>query len=251
MAEVHLRTSQGILGGALMPKPELIIDSNERGLLCESVERKAEKAGLVVIRQSLVVGDYQLGGALVEAKSINDLFLSSHSGHLWRQLDNMDANFERFFLVVHGSIQKYLAQAKASGKKVSYSRVQNELMGTLARIMADFDCQVLYTSDTSEAASFIVRLHDKLHKPASAHGAHALRRVASNDIRMDMLMAVPGVGREIAERLLDACGSIEEMAHPESLKQVKGFGESRRRLLTNVLTSEEPVKQERKVRRTI
>ena len=71
-------------GGMLMPKPELIIDSNERGLLCESVERKAEKAGLVVIRQSLVVGDYQLGGALVEAKSINDLFLSSHSGHLWR-----------------------------------------------------------------------------------------------------------------------------------------------------------------------
>ena len=199
-----------------MPKPDLIIDSNERGMLCESVQRKAAKSGLVVVRQSLVVGDYQLGGALVEAKSINDLFMSSHSGHLWRQLDNMDANFERFFLVVHGSVQKYLAQAKASGKKVSYSRVQNELMGTLARIMADFDCQVLYTTDTSEAASFIVRLHDKLHKPASAHG-----------------------------------GSIEEMAHPESLKQVKGFGESRRRLLINVLTSEEAVKQERKVRRGI
>ena len=85
-----------------MPKPDLIIDSNERGMLCESVQRKAAKSGLVVVRQSLVVGDYQLGGALVEAKSINDLFMSSHSGHLWRQLDNMDANFERFFLVVHG-----------------------------------------------------------------------------------------------------------------------------------------------------
>ena len=44
-------------------KPQLIIDSNERGLLCESVERKAQRAGLTVARQVLVVGDYQLGGA--------------------------------------------------------------------------------------------------------------------------------------------------------------------------------------------
>ncbi len=33
-------------------KPQLIIDSNERGLLCESVERKATKAGLTVARQA-------------------------------------------------------------------------------------------------------------------------------------------------------------------------------------------------------
>ena len=58
-------------------KPQLIIDSNERGLLCESVERKATKAGLTVARQALVVGDYQLGGACVEP-SIGDLFQSSH-----------------------------------------------------------------------------------------------------------------------------------------------------------------------------
>lgn len=49
-------------------KPQLIIDSNERGLLCESIERKAKKAGLVVARKPLVVGDYLLGGACVEAR---------------------------------------------------------------------------------------------------------------------------------------------------------------------------------------
>jgi ERCC4-type nuclease len=67
-----------------MPKPDLIIDTNERGSLCESIERKARKEGLNVTRQTLVVGDYLLGGACVEAKSINDLFQSTHSGHLWR-----------------------------------------------------------------------------------------------------------------------------------------------------------------------
>ena len=60
-----------------MPKPNLIIDSNERGLLCDSVLRKAEKTGLIVNRQALVVGDYLLGDACVEAKSLNDFFQSA------------------------------------------------------------------------------------------------------------------------------------------------------------------------------
>ena len=110
-----------------MRKPDLIIDSNERGTLCESVERRATKSGLNIVRKPLMVGDYLLGGACVEAKSISDLFQSSHSGHLWRQLDNMDANYERFFIVIHGTIEKYVAIAKKSGKRVTYSRVQNEL----------------------------------------------------------------------------------------------------------------------------
>ena len=112
-----------------MAKPELIIDTNERGKLCESVLRKAEKQGLIVGRKALVVGDYLMGGACVEAKSINDLFQSSHSGHLWRQLDNMDANYERFFLVIHGDIPKYVAMAKSNGRRITYSRVQSELTG--------------------------------------------------------------------------------------------------------------------------
>ena len=232
-----------------MPKPDLIIDSNERGSLCESIERKAKKAGLSVARKTLVVGDYLLGAACVEAKSIGDLFQSSHSGHLWRQLDNMDANYERFFLLVHGSIAKHVAMAKNNGKRLTHTRVQNELTGTIARIMADFDCQVFYTPNVSEAALFVTKLHDKLHKPASSHGARAIRRVSTNDVRKDVLLAVPGLGPDLVDRLLDKCGSIEEMMFPESLKQVKGLGEQRRSMLTRVLTSEDQVHIERSVRK--
>ena len=232
-----------------MRKPDLIIDSNERGTLCESVERRAAKAGLNIVRKPLMVGDYLLGGACVEAKSISDLFQSSHSGHLWRQLDNMDANYERFFIVIHGTIEKYVAIARKNGKKVTYSRVQSELTGTIARLMSDFDCQVFYTPNTSEAAMFITKLHDKLHKPASKHGAQALRRVSSNDIRLDVLLSIPGIGLETAEKMLDKCGSIEEMCFPESLKSIKGLGDTRRSLVVNVLTSEEPVKQQRTKKR--
>jgi ERCC4-type nuclease len=232
-----------------MPKPDLIIDSNERGSLCDSIIRKAQKAGLAVARQSLVVGDYLLGSACVEAKSISDLFQSSHSGHLWRQLENMDANYERFFLLIHGSVAKHVALAQRNGKKLSHSRVQNELTGTIARIMADFDCQVFYTPNISEAALFVTKLHDKLHKPASSHGAKAVRRVSTNDVRKDVLLSIPGIGPDLVERLLDKCGNIEEMMFPEALKQVKGLGEQKRRMIIEVLTSESPVHIERTVRR--
>ena len=229
----------------------MIVDSNERGALCESVLRKAEKQGLIVIRKPLVVGDYLLGNACVEAKSINDLFLSSHSGHLWRQLENMDINYERFFLVVHGGIDKYVAMAKKTGKKVTYTRIQNELTGTIARIMSDFDCQVFYTPNLSEAALFITKLHNKLHKPASSHGARTIRRVASNDIRADMLLAIPGIGKDMADRILEECGSIEEMCFPESLKKIKGLGEVLRGRIIQALTSEEKMVVERKVKRRV
>ena len=229
-----------------MSRVELIIDSNERGSLCESVERRAKKMGIKVVRKSLLVGDYLLGGALVEAKSVNDLFQSSHSGHLWRQLDNMDANYERFFLVIHGGIDKYVAMAKRNGRSVTYSKVQNELTGTIARIMCDFECQVFYTPNMSEASQFITKLHDKLQKPASRHGAQSLRRVASNDLRLDILLTIPGIGADVAERILEKCGSIEEMCHPESLKLIKGLGPTLRSRIVNILTSEEEVRFERK-----
>jgi len=233
-----------------LPKPDLIIDTNERGSLCESIERKARKEGLNVTRQTLVVGDYLLGGACVEAKSINDLFQSIHSGHLWRQLDNMDANYERFFLVIHGSVQQYVAMAKTNGRqKVTYSSVQNKLTGIIARVMSDFECQVFYAANISEVAMFVTKLHGKLHKPASRHGAQAVRRVSTNDVRKDILLTIPGLGPELVDRLLDKCGSIEEMAYPDVLKQVKGLGDKKRSLIVEVLTSEEPVHIERTVRR--
>tara|TARA_R100001443_G_scaffold15547_3_gene25358 strand:- start:442 stop:930 length:489 start_codon:yes stop_codon:yes gene_type:complete len=162
----------------------------------------------------------------------------------------MDANYERFFLVIHGSVQQYVAMAKTNGRqKVTYSSVQNKLTGIIARVMSDFECQVFYAANISEVAMFVTKLHGKLHKPASRHGAQAVRRVSTNDVRKDILLTIPGLGPELVDRLLDKCGSIEEMAYPDVLKQVKGLGDKKRSLIVEVLTSEEPVHIERTVRR--
>lgn len=235
-----------------MKKPDLIIDSNERGPLYESIKKKALKAGLNITHQPLVVGDYLLGAACVEAKSVSDLIQSAYSGHLWRQLENLDANYERFFVVVHGSVAQHIKIIKqTTGKTLPVSKVHSNFLGILARVMSDFECQVFYTPQLSEAATFIVKLHDKLHKPASRHGALAIRRVSTNDVRLDILLSIPGIGRELGERLLESCGSLEEMMFPDALKKIKGLGDKRRQLIIDVLTSEEPVHIQRSVKRSL
>lgn len=233
-----------------MSSPPLIIDSNERGPLCDAITRMGERQGLVIRKQHLEgMGDYKIGAGHVECKSLSDFFQSSHSGHLWRQLDNLDANCDRVFLVVHGDVGKYIKISNNQGRKVTYTKVINELMGTFARIMADFDCHIYNAKDHTEAAIFITKLHQKLHKPASRHGAKAVTRVSTNDVRADMLLTIPGFGPELVEKTLERCGNIEEMVHPESLKQVRGMGDTLRGRLIHVLTSEEPVKIERRTKK--
>ncbi len=230
--------------------PPLLIDTNERGMLYGAVSRFADKEGITTQSKFLEgMGDYQVTGGTIEAKSIPDLFQSWYDGHLQRQLENLDANCDRVFLVVHGDLNKYITDVKSRGGRKSSSTIMSEFQGMFARMMADFDCHIYRAKDYIEAAMFIVKLHKKLNVPSSKHGARAITRVSTNDVRADMLLAVPGFGPELVEKTLEKCGSIVEMTYPESLKMVKGMGEIKRKRLIEVLTSEEPVKVEKTYKR--
>jgi ERCC4-type nuclease len=221
----------------------LLIDSNERGPLHDAVVRAAEREGFPVKKEHLQgMGDYKAGNASIECKSLSDLIQSTFKGHLQRQIENLDANCERVVLVVHGDIAKYVAMSRKQGRTVSYAKTLDLMLGIFARLTADFDCHIYRAKDYAEAGMFIAKLHSKMHKSASRHGARAVTRTSTNDVRADMLVTVPGIGPEMVAKLLEVCGSIEEMLYPESLKAVRGMGPKLRQRLLEVLTSEEPVR---------
>jgi len=228
----------------------LLIDSNERGALPEAIERRCAsyKPTIPVARQKLVVGDYICGEVCIEAKTIGDFIDSMRSGHLWRQLDNMDANYNLFGLVVWGEIAGYVREVQQRGGKASYGRVLKELNGGLARVVADFGCIINRSANLSEAAYFLSALHQKCNKPASRHGAKAVRRVSTNDVRLDAILTIPGIGQEMAENILASCGSIEEAACGECLRGVPRMGKVLRNRVVEVLTSESPVTVQSKSR---
>jgi ERCC4-type nuclease len=230
-------------GGRVMSKSPLIIDTNERGPLHDAVIRAAEREGFSVKKEHLQgMGDYKAGNAHIECKSISDLIQSTFKGHLQRQIENLDANCDRVVLLVHGDIAKYVAMCKNQGRPTSYPKVLDMMLGIFARLTADFDCHIYRAKDYTEAGIFIAKLHAKMNKPASKHGAKAITRVSTNDVRADMLVTIPGFGPDLVDKLLEKCGSIEEMLFPESLKQVRGLGTTLRQRLLNVLTSEEPIR---------
>lgn len=226
----------------------IIIDTNERGRLPDAIERRAKSRSprVNVLREKLINGDYKCGEWLIEAKSVDDLMQSMRNGHLMRQLDNMDANAGNFGLVVWGNIGEYVNRAKARGSTITHSAALKQMTGFLGRIVADFGCLIYRAPNASEAAAFMVALHEKTYKKASRHGAQAVRRVSTNDVRVDMLLTIPGVGAEMADAIIQACGSIEEAACGECLRDVPRMGKTLRARVVNVLTSEEEVRVEKK-----
>tara|TARA_R100000322_G_scaffold47694_1_gene29756 strand:+ start:210 stop:899 length:690 start_codon:yes stop_codon:yes gene_type:complete len=226
----------------------LVIDTNERGRLPDAIERRAKSRSprVNVLREKLVNGDYRCGQWLIEAKSVDDLMQSMRNGHLMRQLDNMDANAGNFGLVVWGNINDYVNRAKQRGSTITHSAALKQMTGFLGRIVADFGCLIYRAPNPSEAAAFMVALHEKTYKKASRHGAQAIRRVSTNDVRKDMLLTIPGVGAEMADAIIQSCGSIEEVACGECLRDVPRMGKTLRARVVNVLTSEEEVRVEKK-----
>jgi len=226
----------------------LIIDSNERGPLPEAVLRRAmkKKPAVGVTREALIIGDYLCGQWHLEAKTVSDFLESLRSGHLMRQLDNLDANAPQFGVVVWGEVGDYVKQVQLRGGSTNFSAATKQIAGGLARIAADFGCLVYRAPNIMEASHFIVGLHEKTYKQASRHGAQAVRRVSSNDVRVDMLRTIPGIGDEMVDNILTACGSIEEAACGDCLRDVKRMGKVLRGRVVEALTSEDPVLIERK-----
>ena len=111
--------------------------------------------------RNLVNGDYHCGDWLIEAKSIDDLMQSMRNGHLMRQLDNMDANTGNFGLVIHGKISDYVAEQNQEGQPLHHSAALKQMTGFLGRVVADFGCLIYRAPNRSEAAAFMVALHEK------------------------------------------------------------------------------------------
>lgn len=225
----------------------LVIDTNERGRLPDAIKRRAKSRSprIPVSNEKLINGDYKCGDWLIEAKSVDDLMQSMRNGHLMRQLDNMDANAGNFGLVVWGDINDYVHHAQARGATITHSAALKQMTGFLGRIVADFGCLLYRAPNVGEAAQFMVALHEKTYKKASRHGAQAVRRVSTNDVRLDMLLTIPGVGAEMADAIIKACGSIEEAACGECLRDVPRMGKTLRNRVIETLTSEEEVRVEK------
>ncbi len=226
----------------------LFIDYRERSGLEKGVMKHCEKEGIEYQMQENLITDYCYGNLGIEAKSIQDYFQSLHSGHLRNQLDNLDDNFERVALIIHGTVDKYVASLRKRGnRRTSYAQMEARFIGSLARFDVDYDLTIMHFPTASAAARWIVKRCQKDGTIGSNTTLRTLRKTTSEDVRIDGLRGL-GCSVKMAKDLLEHFGSIVELsgATISELTQIEGIGQKRAASIMKALTSEEPVVKETK-----
>ena len=203
----------------------MFIDNRERSGLEKLVIKYLEKNKLNYQMRQTMITDYSFANVGIEAKTIEDYMSSLYSGHLDKQLQNLEDNYTVPILVIHGTLDKYVAKAKRGGRKIPFARAFASFTGSLARFSTDYDISIMTFESTSLAARFICKRFEKHGTLGSSSTYRLLRKTATEDMRVDILQSA-GCSEAIAKRLLNEHGSVVEIAGltEKDLKQSEGIG---------------------------
>ena len=229
-----------------MSKKILFIDNRERSGLEEAVKKHADKCKVPFEVKQNMITDYCYGSLGIEAKTIDYYFQSLHSGHLGHQLDNMDDNYNNMILVIHGIVEKHVANLRKRGNRTPYARIEAQFIGSLARLDVDYDLTIMHFPTASAAARWIVKRCEKDGTLGSIATYRSMRRTSSEDIRVDALRGI-GCSEAIAKRLLIKYGSLAEIAGAtqKELMALEGIGKIRAKSIVEAFNSESAVTKDR------
>lgn len=200
------------------PIVQVLVDHREAG--ARTVAALRAVVGLTFEFVRLPVGDYQVDNVFVfERKTLPDFAVSVQDGRLFRQaaaLANLPAGLRGVF-ILEGT----------SATLVGCNMRRESLQGALITIALFYGVPVLRSMDAEET----VRLMLYAVRQAKSFATHALPRHArrpkgKRKAQISLLQAIPGVGPDRAERLLDRFGSVEAVlsASTEALATVSGVG---------------------------
>ena len=225
----------------------LIIDSRENSKLSKLIIKRANKKNIPNEKKWLEIGDYVIGDVCFEAKSASDFIGSVINKRIWVQLDNMDRCYKKNFVVIYGTINdamkvtKYMKNAGPNYKQL----LRNQFIGAIGRIRLDYDVQLIWRNNIVDAVDEIITIAKMAPVERNVINPTLLKRVATNDVRVDMLTAIKGVSQTKAKAILKEHGCIMEIGdcNLDELTKIDGIGSVIADRINSVLNSEKKVKQ--------
>jgi Fanconi anemia group M protein len=190
-----------------------------------AVDDREEHTGLIALLHEadalvhiihLEAGDYFVNDQLlVERKTASDFVQSLISGRLFNQCRKLRESNNACMIVVEGSPYK-------TNHDISHEAVR----GALLAVMVAWQIPVCFSENKQDTARILVQAgtqqlqsrsapHRKGFKPKKAHGR-----------KLYFLQGLPQVGSQLAKRLLEHFGSIENIlkASVDDLMLVEGIG---------------------------
>lgn len=191
---------------------------------------------------NLPVGDYLIAGrnnevVLVERKSTGDLLSSFSSGRLMRQLREMSASAEVPVLLIEGflTVDKE-CRVRWKGGTSNYHWTTLEDFFLSCQLHGIHVVRSPNRMATSEILAALAKFFRKDSHSALLKRERPRLSVSTTEAsRLGLVMGLPGIGEELARRLLSHFGSPHGVFVADDLTAVDGVGEVRARRIREVL----------------
>ena len=229
----------------------LVIDSRERAgsKLVGLVEAKAKSMNISFEKKWIEVGDYVYDDVCFEAKSAIDFLGSVMSKRLWTQIDNMDRCYKTNIVIIYGSMADAINNLKSNTKSkipepARSIMLSNKFLGGIGKIILDTDVKPVWVRNEEDAAKIITAVCKMKPIDREAIRPEVFRRIATDDLRIDVLVGIKGVSAKKAKELLKKFGSISEIAHHSAIEiaEIEGIGSTVANRILTVLESERRVR---------
>lgn len=229
----------------------LVIDSREKegSKLVGLVEYEAKKLNIQYEKKWIEVGDYVYDDLCFEAKSATDFLTSVIQKRLWTQLDNMDRYFATNVVIIYGSIEEAIFNAKRYSKSkipepARTIMLTNKFYASIGRIVLDTDIKPFWVATEEEAARIITSICKMKPVVRENIKPELFKRITTDDLRLDMLTCIKGISEKKAKALIKEFGSIMEIGECSEfeLQAIEGIGGTLAERILATLNSEEKVK---------
>lgn len=199
------------------------------------VVKHLKKLGSEVIEETISPADYVISEeCAVERKEFKDFFRSVFDGRLFEQARRLAAAYEKPHLLVEGPVAQEL------------SKIQNPLVfwGALAKVTAEWDISIVFTSNEEHTAMFLHSLAKKLQeeKKRKVTVKHKPKAYTMRQQQLLAVQSLPNIGPERAEKLLNRFGSLRRVftASDEELLTVEGLGKKTAQAIRELLDTKYP-----------
>lgn len=215
---------------------EIIVDTAEP----KKVQQMFKTQGIKHKVEKLLIGDFVCNEVCIERKSMPDFVSSIKSGHLQKQLLQMQENYKQPFLIISGSLKELHALGEIIRRKSRFNPYAgwtvNHHVGALASVGVRYNVKVLQVDNDTQLVKLVSRIIEKAFdgKVKTYLDTELLAqkdKMGIEDTKLLMLKSIPNIGLERALTLRDHV-DIKLTLHDGSeltenyLYNLDGFGDA-------------------------
>ena len=196
------------------------IIADDRECKSEVIKSLLQIEDVKVCTCRLSMGDYQVDNRLiVERKTLKDFAVSIIDGRLFKQMLYLTNSKSGGVLIIEGT----------TSDTIDIGMSREAMQGALITVSLILGIPVLRSKDPFETAKLLVYIGRQIKSMAiGGVQRHGYRPKNKRKRQLFILQGLPGIGSELAGRLLARFGSVEVAisASSSELQSVDGIGES-------------------------